>query len=240
MIENVEREIESIVSWMRNLVEGAGAKGIVLGLSGGIDSAVVAALGVRAFGENVLGIIMPCESIDKDEEDALSVARAINLKTIKVDLTETYRTLLKSSFNSENRMAKSNIKPRLRMTILYYYAQDLGYLVASGSNASEFHLGYFTKYGDSGTDMFPLIEFVKSEVYQLASALGIPEEVIEKKPSAGLWEGQSDELEMGFSYDELENHIRGNKIDSKIAEKIDRMHRNSSHKRKMPEMYRRI
>lgn len=235
----MKREIEDIVKWMRETVENAGAKGLILGLSGGIDSAVVGALAKRAFPDTTLGLILPCESSENDEADARLVAEAIDLKIEKVDLTQTYRQLISSSFNSENRMARSNIKPRLRMTTLYYYAQDLGYLVLGSSNASEFYIGYYTKYGDSGSDLIPLAEFLKDEVYELARELGIPSKIIDKQPSAGLWEEQTDEKEMGFSYATLNAHIRGEKADGEAGEKIDRMHRNSEHKRKFALIYKR-
>lgn len=235
----MKREIEDVVKWMRETVENAGAKGLILGLSGGIDSAVVGALAKLAFPDTTLGLILPCESDENDEADARLVAEAIDLKIEKVDLTQTYRQLISSSFNSENRMARSNIKPRLRMTTLYYYAQDLGYLVLGSSNASEFYIGYYTKYGDSGSDLIPLAEFLKDEVYELARQLGIPSKIIDKEPSAGLWEEQTDEKEMGFSYATLNAHIRGEKAAGEVGEKIDRMHKNSEHKRKFASIYKR-
>lgn len=235
----MKKEIEDIVRWIKETVDNAGAKGLVLGISGGIDSAVVAALAKLAFPNSTLGIIMPCESNEQDEEDARLLAEAIDLKIEKVDLTDTFRQLIKSSFDSENRMAKSNIKPRLRMTTLYYYGQDLGYLVLGCSNASEFHIGYYTKYGDSGSDLIPLAEFLKDEVYELAKELNIPNKIIDKQPTAGLWEAQTDEKEMGFTYAQLNAHIRGEKVEKSITEKIDRMHKNSEHKRKFATIYHR-
>ena len=194
----MKREIEDIVKWMRETVENAGAKGLILGLSGGIDSAVVGALAKRAFPDTTLGLILPCESDENDEADARLVAEAIDLKIEKVDLTQTYRQLISSSFNSENRMARSNIKPRLRMTTLYYYAQDLGYLVLGSSNASEFYIGYYTKYGDSGSDLIPLAEFLKMKFMSWQRELRIPSKIIDKEPSAGLWEEQTDEKRNGI------------------------------------------
>lgn len=235
----MKREVENIVKWIRETVENAGAKGVILGLSGGIDSAVVGAFARRAFPDTSLGLIMPCESNEEDEKDARLVSEAIGLKIEKVDLTQTYRQLISSSFNSENRMARSNIKPRLRMTTLYYYAQDLGYLVLGCSNASEFYIGYYTKYGDSGSDIIPLAEYLKDEVYDLARELGVPNKIIDKQPTAGLWEAQTDEKEMGFSYAALNAYIRGEEVEEEIAKKIERMHNNSEHKRKFASIYHR-
>ncbi|WP_138159609.1 NAD(+) synthase [Peptoniphilus catoniae] len=235
----MKEEIKDLVAWLQDKVKEAGAKGVVFGLSGGVDSSVVAAVSKLAFGEDALGIIMPCESNPKDEEDARLVAEAIDLNIEKVDLTNTFKYYLKDSFISDNLMAKSNIKPRLRMLTLYYYAQDRNYLVLGCSNASEFYLGYYTKYGDSGADLIPLAEFLKDEVYDLAKELNIPSAIIEKAPSAGLFEDQSDEKEMGFTYKDLNDYIRGKKIDDSIARKIEKMHKNSEHKRKFAPIYKR-
>lgn len=225
---------EDLVNWLKEKAEETHAKGFVFGLSGGIDSAVVAALSKRVFPDNSLGLIMPCESIEEDAEHAKLVAEKINLETRTIDLTNTYRTLLESSFDSENKMAKSNIKPRLRMTTIYYYAQDLGYLVLGPSNASEWYLGYSTKYGDSGADIMPIANILKTDVFEIAKELGVPREIIEKKPSAGLWKGQTDENEMGFTYEVLDSYIRGESTpDEETKERIDRMHKNSAHKRVM-------
>lgn len=221
-----------LVKWTEDYAKKVGAKGFVFGLSGGIDSAVVAAVSKRVFPKNSLGLIMPCDSIDKDREDALKIAEAIGLDTKTIDLTSTFYELMKVSFTSENKMARSNIKPRLRMTTLYYYAQDLGYLVLGPSNASECYLGYSTKYGDSGADIMPIANILKTDIFRIAEELGLPDFIINKKPSAGLWAGQTDEDEMGFTYEVLDSYIRGEKIPEKeVKEKIDRMHKNSEHKR---------
>lgn len=236
---NIELIIEDLVKWIRDRVEEAGAKGIIFGLSGGIDSAVMAGLAKKAYPDTTMGIIMPCYSNDKDEEDALLVAEKLNLKTTKVDLSKVYDSfLLETDDSFTNKLANSNIKPRLRMTTLYYYGQNLGYLVAGPTNKSEFITGYFTKNGDSGVDIMPIAAFVKSEIYELAKALDIPKEIIDKVPSAGLWENQSDEEEMGFSYDILEKYINEEYIEKELKEKIDAMYSRSTHKREYPTIYK--
>lgn len=193
ILDNIQTIIEELVVWLQTKVKDANAKGLVFGLSGGIDSAVISGIAKLAFPETSLGIIMPCHSDPEDEQHGLIVAEALNLKTVKVDLAETYDIYLKSTeLHSKNKMAKANIKPRLRMTTLYYYAQDYNYLVVGSSNKSEFVVGYFTKHGDSGVDLLPLANFVKSEIRELANALNIPRIVIDKPPSAGLWENQTD------------------------------------------------
>lgn len=231
-------ELEKRVEWIKETVMGAGAKGLVFGLSGGIDSAVVAGLAMLAFPETSLGLIMPCESLDEDEEDALLVANALGLPTEKVDLTNTYRELIKASFDSEHKMAKANIKPRLRMTTLYYYAQSLNRLVAGGSNKSELYLGYYTKHGDSGVDMLLISDLVKEEVFELAEELKIPKKIIDKKPSAGLWKGQTDEDEMGFRYKDIDGFLRGEDVPEEALKKITRLHSISHHKRRMAPMFK--
>ncbi|WP_176718803.1 NAD+ synthase [Caloranaerobacter ferrireducens] len=239
-MENIERVCDNLVNWLRDKVQEAGCKGLVVGLSGGIDSAVVAALAKRAFPENSLGVIMPCHSNSKDEEHARLVAETIGLKTVKVDLSKTFDSLLDElKDDGSNLLAVSNIKPRLRMTILYYFAQKNKYLVAGTGNKSELTIGYFTKYGDSGVDLLPISDFVKFEVKELAKFLGIPEIIINKPPSAGLWENQTDEDEMGFSYKELDSFILTGEADPKVKEKIVRMNKLSEHKRRMPLMFKR-
>ncbi len=234
----MDKTIEDLVTWLREKVTEAKCDGVVFGLSGGVDSAVVAGLSKLAFPKTSLGLIMPCHSKDEDEIDARLLAQAIDLKVEKVDLTKVYDCLLEEASASENDLAKSNIKPRLRMTTLYYYAQRNNYLVLGPSNKSEIYVGYFTKHGDSGCDLFVLADFTKDEVYDLARSLDIPEKIINKKPSAGLVSGQSDEDDLGFSYQVLDSYIKGGKINSADKNKIDKMHRKSAHKRKMPESFK--
>ncbi len=235
---NIDLKIEELVQWLKDKVIDAKAKGLVFGLSGGIDSAVIAGLAKRAFPNTSLGIMMPCHSEKKDEEHALLVADALDLNICKVDLSETYDVYLKATgLHSDNKMAKANIKPRLRMTTLYYFAQHNNYLVVGSSNKSEMVVGYFTKHGDSGVDLLPLADFVKTEIRELAKALNIPEIIINKPPTAGLWENQTDESEMGFSYEILDKYIETGEGPKEITQKIDRMNKISSHKRAFPPIF---
>lgn len=237
-MNNIENLCNGIVQWIKDKVEEAGSKGLVFGLSGGVDSAVVAALAMKAFPDDSLGIIMPCHSKSEDEEHARLVAEALNLKTKKVDLTNVYDLFLSElDTNTQNTLALSNIKPRLRMTTLYYYAQIKRYLVAGTSNKSEFTVGYFTKHGDSGVDILPIVDLIKEEVFELARYLNIPDVIINKAPSAGLWEDQTDESEMGFSYKDLDRYIITAEADLDVQEKIEKMFERSKHKRRFPLMY---
>lgn len=223
--------VDKLVKWLQDSVKEAGCDGIVYGLSGGVDSAVVAVLSKLAFGDNSLAIMMPINSNSKDEIDAKLVIEKFNLNAIKVDLSITYEEMEKTLERGDNLMAYANIKPRLRMATLYYYAQLKKYLVVGTSNKSEFLVGYFTKYGDSGSDLMPLVDFTKREIYELARFLAVPDEIIKKPPSAGLFEEQTDEEELGFSYDELELYINNKKIDENKSKKIERMMKISEHKR---------
>lgn len=232
-----DKAIDKITLWLQEKCTEAGAKGIVFGLSGGIDSAVVAYLGKRAFGDNIMGVIMPCDSNPQDEKDAVLLAEAGGIPYKKVELDGVLKSFLSAcEANDDNKMAYANIKPRLRMTTLYYHAACMGLMVAGTGNLSELTVGYFTKYGDSGVDLLPLGDLVKREVYQVAGLLNIPEAIISKAPSAGLWFDQTDEIEMGFSYQILDGYIRGEISQGDVIDKIKSMNAASEHKRNMPEI----
>ena len=241
-----------IIEWMKGQVSAAGARGIAVGLSGGIDSAVVIGLAARAIPGHVVGVVMPCHSDPADEAHATLVASHFNVRTVRVDLAPTYDQLtgdLRGAMgwlerfpvapageDIKARLPLANVKPRLRMTTLYFVSNMLNYLVAGTGNRSELAIGYFTKYGDGGVDMLPLGRLLKSEVRAIARELGVPGEVIDKPPSAGLWIGQTDEGEMGFTYDELERYLtRGpGSVDEAVAARIDGLARGSEHKRALP------
>lgn len=238
-MENIDLTVQKLVDWLQEKVKEAKAEGLVFGLSGGIDSAVVAGLAKKAFPDNSLGIIMPCHSEPIDEEHAMLVAKKLNLEVAKVDLSDSFDVLLNSmKVENKNKMAISNLKPRLRMTTLYYFAQNNNYLVVGSSNKSEFTVGYFTKHGDSGVDVLPLASFVKYEIRELARALEIPDIIIEKPPTAGLWANQTDEKEMGFSYDILDKYIETGEGPKEIVDKIKRMNAISEHKRVYPPIFK--
>ena len=221
-------------NWLRDQVSKSGASGIILGLSGGIDSSVLAALGREALGKSgVLGVIMPCHSIDEDESDARLLAESIDVDFKRVDLTNVFDTLNTSAGEEFNSLVKSNMKARLRMVTLYALGQSRNMLVCGTSNKSEYETGYFTKYGDSGVDLMPLANFLKREIREMARLLNVPDKIINKAPSAGLYEGQTDEGDMGFTYDVLDEYLATGEIqDSKARERIDVMRRRSEHKRK--------
>ncbi|RJP27917.1 MAG: NAD+ synthase [Candidatus Omnitrophota bacterium] len=194
-----------IIRWLAKEVKSSGAKGIVLGLSGGIDSCVVSALAKAAVGKNnVLGLMMPCHSHPSDLKDAKISAKKLNIQTKIIDLTSTYDGLRRVLPPSKG-LAAVNLRPRLRMLVLYYFANKLDYLVCGTGNKSELMVGYFTKYGDGGVDLLPIGDLTKTQVRSLARELEIPGHIITKPPSAGLWVGQTDEGEMGITYAELDD-----------------------------------
>ena len=201
-----------IVEWLRGQVEKAGMQGLVFGLSGGVDSAVVVALCSQAFPKNSLGLIMPCHSNPQDAADAQKTADKFSIPTKTVDLTksfdELYLGLEGEAYDGKTMdLAIANLKPRLRMLTLYYYANKNNYLVVGTGNKSEAIMGYCTKYGDAGVDLLPLASLLKTQVRELAKDLGVPQEILDKPPSAGLWSGQTDEAEMGITYEALDKII---------------------------------
>jgi len=231
-----------MVDWIRGKVNQAKAKGVVFGLSGGLDSSVVAALCVEALGSSkVLALLLPCKSEKEDLTYAGVVAKKFHLQTELIDLTQVF-VKLKEILPSADQITLSNIKPRLRMLTLYYYANKLNYLVVGAGNKCELKVGYFTKYGDGGADILPLGDLLKSEIRSLAKLVGIPDHIIEKVPSAGLWPGQTDEGEMGVTYAELEdfliNYEKGEPAKGEKAEKIKNMMEKAKHKLSLPEVFR--
>jgi NAD+ synthase len=236
---NVGELAERLVLWIREKVLASGRKGVVLGMSGGVDSSVVAVLCQQAFPQSTLGVLMPCYSSQEDEQHALAVARKFSIPTKTVVLDSVFDTLLKvlpddAADPAAGRLARANLKVRLRMLTLYYFANQLEYMVVGSSNRSELAVAYFTKYGDGGVDIMPLGNLVKVQVRELASFLGIPQEIIDKPPSAGLWPGQTDEGDLGFSYDELDRYLVTGKASGKVKKKIESMRAAGDHKRQPP------
>ena len=243
--------IDGLVDWLRQRLSQSGAGGFVFGLSGGIDSAVVARLCQMAAPGNVAGVLMPCHSDPTDEADARLVADHFNIPIARIDLAPAFDLLtgdLRRALASlpqeqlaaahaaddiKARVPAANVKPRLRMTSLYFVANSLNYLVVGTGNRSELSIGYFTKYGDGGVDLLPIGGLLKSQVRAAARELGVPAAVIEKAPSAGLWLGQTDEDEMGFGYAELEDYLtKGPEtVSPALAMRIERLIRQSEHKR---------
>lgn len=225
---------KTLIEWLKGQVKKANAEGVVLGLSGGIDSSVTAALAKKTFPDNTLGIVMPCNSNEQDKVDAIKIAKQFDIEYKVKDLASLYDSFKKivnvEEEKSKNNLALANVKPRLRMTTLYYYSARKNYLVLGTDNWSELKVGYFTKYGDGGIDLTILGRLVKTEVRELARQLKIPEKIIEKKPSAGLWEDQTDEEEMGLTYEQLDRYILTGNAEPDIKEKIEKLSEKNKHK----------
>ncbi len=227
---------DDISQWVGARVEMAGARGAVVGMSGGVDSSVTGILCKRALGDQVQGLILLCHSDPTDEEHARRVASLFDIRVDKIDLGPVFDVLV-SSLPGDGKVAVANMKPRLRMLALYYYSNRLDYLVVGSGNRSELLTGYFTKYGDGAVDILPLGGLLKTEVRELARQLGVPTEIIEKPPSAGLWVGQTDEGELGISYEELDRVLQAlespqaEQAEGEIADRVKAMVTRNRHKR---------
>ena len=238
MISNIEREVSNIAKWIKNFVESTNSKGVVIGNSGGKDSATVIALCTKALGkQNVVTIAMPCNSIKQDFEDAKLVADKFGVPLLNVNLSEVYEKLENEVSKSLENMsvqlveeAKVNAKPRLRMTTLYMLAQSLNYLVAGTGNLCESMVGYTTKWGDSSSDFNPIADFTVEEVLQIGKFLGVPDKIIEKAPNDGLGNA-TDEQKMGITYKQITEYIDTGKTDEDAMRKIERRYELSKHKR---------
>lgn len=240
---DINIKIDKTVDWLREKVKESNTKGLIVGVSGGIDSAVVAYLIKKAFPNDSMGVIMSIKSNPQDRLDAIKVIDGCKINHLDLDLTDEQvgiydkvtKGLKDKGLYKENndRMSDANLRARIRMSTVYTVANNLGYLVVGTDNAAEIHTGYFTKYGDGGVDLVPLANLAKREVYEWAKILGVHEDIINKAPSAGLWEGQTDENEMGTTYDMIDAVVQGKiyKVPQKDQEIIARLHRISEHKR---------
>lgn len=240
--------VDEIQSWIQDLVKSAIAENIVVGMSGGIDSSVTTALCVRAIGkEKVFGFSLPCESNPEDIEDAQFFASKLNVNFKVIEITSIYETFLSEMRNyvKPNQQSVANLKARLRMASLYFFGQSLGKsLVAGTGNRAELAIGYFTKYGDGGVDFEPIGMLYKNEVRKIAKLLDIPDRIINKPPSPGLWPGQTDEGEIGLSYDKIDEilyrmdyNLPLDDLNSFEIEKVRNLMRKAEHKQALPSMF---
>lgn len=239
-----------VKQFIKDYVEKSGVEGIVLGLSGGIDSCTTAAVSALAVGgDKVLGLLLPEQETYniKDVEHAKLVAEKFSFKTEMIDITST----LKAFYNSipifePDRICKGNIKARTRMIYLYYYANRLNMLVCGSSDKSETMMGYFTKWGDVAADISPIMDLFKTQVRKLAQHIGIPEEIVTKPASPALWPGQLAEEELGIKYEDLDLVLYGLEhfmkpeeitkqlgVKKELVDKIKRRWLSTEHKRRM-------
>lgn len=248
---NAEKEANNVIEFIRDYYKKNNLGGVILGISGGKDSGVVAGLFTKALGkENVIGVTLPCHSKDEDKSDAKLVSDYYGFKLINFDITNTFDTFkdeLKNLGEYDDEQTKNsdiNLKPRLRMATLYYLAalysslEGKTYLVAGTSNKCELYVGYFTKGGDSVHDISPIADFTVDEVIKIGEYLSVPEKVLYKKPNDGL-SNQTDEDKLGVKYSDIADYMEDEtKVDEKVREKIKKLHKNNLHKFNIP-TYRR-
>ena len=235
-MRNYKDEFEKRVAFIRDLVKTSGVKGIVYGNSGGKDSALVGIL-CKAACDDTVGIIMPCASkrnFGIDTDDGLELARQFGIETRVIDLTPVRQAELDAlaSVTAMTPASTANIAPRLRMTTLYAVAGSENRLVAGTGNRSEAYMGYFTKWGDGAHDFNPISDLTVTEIYEFLEYLNAPRSIIEKAPSAGLFEGQTDEDEMGVTYKAIDEYLLHGTGSEKDLAVIQRFHRASEHKRR--------
>lgn len=243
---NAKKEVNNIVNFIRKYYKDNNLGGCVLGISGGKDSAVVAAIMCASIGaENVLGVTLPCHSKETDALDASLVSDAFGFELINLDLTKSFDAFkenvsLLGKFNEHQTMNSDiNLKPRLRMSALYYLAAlksaltNKTYIVGGTSNKSELYVGYFTKGGDSTYDIGVLNDYTVDEVIKMGEVLNVPASVLYKAPSDGL-SNKTDEDKLGVRYSDIEKYMTGEKLDKKINDKIEKLHNNAHHKFNLP------
>lgn len=240
-MRNYETETEKRVEFICNIVKNAGAKGIIYGNSGGKDCTLVGILCKMAC-KNTIGLIMPCgskQNYTTDKSDAEIVAKQYEIETRTVDLAKTQKELVNEvgAKTKLNNSAIANIAPRLRMATLYAVAASENLIVAGTGNRSERYMGYFTKWGDGACDFNPIADLTVSEIYEFLRFLKAPESVIEKAPSGGLFDGQTDEKEMGITYASIDEFLFSKKANEKDKAIIEKFHNASEHKRKMPILF---
>ena len=243
MIKNIDKNAQHIVDriagFIREQIKGAGCTTAVVGISGGVDSALTAALS-KASGCQLILLQMPCGEADDlftQRSEALTEALGVGDSVHTINILPIYQSYLENlpEAVSKDQINQGNLRARIRANLLYAYARMFnGLVIGTGNLAEDGVLGYFTKYGDGAVDISPIGDLYKSEVFDLARFIGVPESILEAAPSAGLWEGQTDEGELGFTYDDARRWHTGLKIPEEISEAISKMHTKNLHKMKMP------
>ena len=230
---NLKEYCLEIEKFLQGYLASSGCKCFVLGLSGGIDSSLVAAIAKKAVGkERLFCYSLPIHSHVNDENDATKLAKMLDLNFKVVDLSKTYDSFVNDIEGNEfARLSKSNLKVRMRMCALFAFAQEKNGLVLGTDNYDENYVGYFTKFGDGACDLLPIVHLTKAEVREAAKLYGVSLDLVNRTPSAGLFEGQTDEKEMGITYDELDAYLLGKEVNEKAKERIEHLHKVSEHKR---------
>ena len=238
--------LKNVEKFLKDYLEENKQDTYVLGISGGVDSSLCAAIAKSAVGKDRLHcLILPIDSSEEDEKDALRLVKELDLKYDIIDASEAFHNYIEAFKNSGIELDRStlgNLKARMRMSILYAVAQKERGLVIGTDNADERCVGYFTKYGDGACDILPIARLVKSEVVEGAKIYGVSNALAERVPSAGLYEGQTDEKEMGVLYKDLDAYVLGKEVSVETKNRIQYLERISEHKRNpipMPEEFER-
>ncbi len=224
---NCKQTKNDIINFIQSKVQESGTEGIVLGLSGGIDSTLAAYLSCEALGKDkVFGIIMPSTTTPTDDKiHGIEIAQKLGIEYKEIAIDSILNEFLSMTQLNENELAIGNLKARIRMAIIYYYANAKNYLVSGTGNKSEILIGYFTKFGDGACDIEPIGDLYKNDVYKLSQYIEVPQEILDKPPRAGLWSNQTDEDEIGMSYDLIDQilylNTENNMGDVDIAQKLD-------------------
>jgi NAD+ synthase len=248
--DTYETICNTMINFIKHETKKRDSDGVIIGMSGGIDSSLATVLAVKALGnQSVFGLLLPDSSVTpkSDTTDAIELAKSLKIKHKVIELNKIKEQLVDGL--PRNKMARANLLVRLRMSLLYYYAAVMNRLVLGTGDKSEMMLGYFTKYGDGGADLFPIADLYKTEVRSLAKYLGIPDKIINKKSSARLWKGQTAEGEIGMKYEEIDNilkHLENNspqsvsnsnsntKLNRNNVSKIKSLLEKNEHKQNMP------
>lgn len=236
---DAERSVKEIMAFIKKVCKAANKNGVVIGISGGVDSALSAILCQKALGsKNILALLLPsATNLESDLNDAISLCKKLDIAYKILEIEPIYQSFLnqfkKLSDLSNDKLILGNLKPRIRMIVFYYYAALYSRLVCGTGNYSEFMIGYSTKWGDSAADFFPILHLYKTQVWQLAEYLRIPESIVKKMPSPGLWVNQTSESEIGLSYKEtdlvLYNYLEKRMPIEKIASELNLLIENIKH-----------
>lgn len=244
-----QKDVDAIVAFIQKTVSNTGKKGVILGISGGLDSAVVTKLSVMAIGpEHVTAVFMPSRAgVSDDERLAKSLAKELGVEYIVIDITKVIDSLSDAIPGEDTPLDRGNLSARCRMSVIYNLARKKDCLVAGTSNRTELMVGYFTKFGDGASDMLPLSRYYKTQVRGIAKLISLPEEFITRPPSAGFWDGQTDEGEIGMKYSELDTVLalldkgytkgmisRESGLPKETVDRIVSAVDNSEHKRHFP------
>ena len=240
--------LEKIGKFLVNEVAQRSSSGVIFGLSGGIDSAVIALLCTKFLKDKSLALIMPDSKITpkKDTEDALNLVDKFGLEYKLIDINPVYKEY--SKYIELNPLALGNLRARIRANILYYYANAKNFLVLGSSDKSEFLIGYFTKFGDGAADLLPIVSLYKTQIRQFAKLIGVPDAIISKKSSPSLWEGHVAESELGVSYEQIDSVLHcivdknlspdetaaSTGIEPSVVDKIYKLYKKNEHKRITP------